>query len=297
MPSRRRTRRILAVSALASAVFTVTTLVTATGLAHIGTGSRPPAQPAITVGTAARSAHHHHFHSGGPELCRVTLRAPRPNRGRPLIVVLGASYTAGVGASTPAGSWAVRLAELLGARALTLGVPGAGYTEPGAQHLGPLTRELQRADVPALHPSLVVIQAGHDDWDVPPATETRNVTALVRRLMTEAPRARLAFLTVFSRPGASGFVLAHELAVDAAIVSAVHKTDPRAIVIDPLREHWQFPRFDGGLHPDTAGHLLIAERVAHALLHAVGHLSGQESRAQSQSVPHLSPASVSCTSL
>ncbi|MGH3157178.1 MAG: hypothetical protein ACRDNF_11455 [Streptosporangiaceae bacterium] len=65
-------------------------LVTETGLARSGTGSPPPAQPATIVRTAAHSRHHHHhhFHGSGPELCHVT---PRSGRGRPLIVVLGAS--------------------------------------------------------------------------------------------------------------------------------------------------------------------------------------------------------------
>src|SRR6266436_9631509 len=71
--------------------------------------------------------------------CRV-IPAHLPRGGtRPLLVVLGASFTAGVGAQSPADSWAVRLAELIRWRAVTLGVPGAGYTRPGVDDLGPLS--------------------------------------------------------------------------------------------------------------------------------------------------------------
>jgi lysophospholipase L1-like esterase len=279
MPARPRTRRALALTALAAALFTGSMLLTESGLASRGTGHPARSLPAI----AAVSGHRHRHL--GPELCRVT---PRSGHGHQVIVVFGASYTAGVGAHGPAGSWAVRLAELLGWRAVALGVPGAGYTAPGDQHLGPLAHELRRVDLTTLRPAVVVVQAGHDDWDVPRAVEEAHVTALVRRLRAEAPRARLVFLTVFSQPHTSGPMLAREQAVDSAIVSAVHRADPHAIVVDPLRGHWQYPRFHGGLHPDARGHLLIAGWVARALVRA-GVVPG--------AAANPGQASVSCTQL
>jgi lysophospholipase L1-like esterase len=252
-----------------------------------GTRSGPAAAQFTMVHGNARGDAHTLAHtgtSGAPALCRVT---PHGGAGRPLLLVVGASYTAGVGAHSPAGNWAVRLAELLGWRAVTFGVPGAGYVSPGRDDLGPVSRELTRVDVARLDPSIVIVQAGHDDWQVPPGTESARVASLVRLLEAEAPHARLVFLTVFSRPGASGAVLDRELAVDSAIVSAVRRADPHAVVIDPLREHWQFPRIDGGrgLHPTAQGHLLIAERVAHALGVKVTTAAGTSS------------SSVSCTSI
>jgi lysophospholipase L1-like esterase len=200
--------------------------------------------------------------------CRVTGDTARPAAARHLLVVLGASFTAGVGAPVPSDSWAVRLAELIGWPAVTVGVPGAGYTRPGLDQLGPLSRELSRVDLAAVHPSVVVIQAGHDDGRVPRAAEADRVAALVRRLRAEAPAARLAVLTVFSRPGASSAIVRAELRTDSVIVSAARQADPRVIVIDPLRGHWRFPRARDGLHPTALGHLLIARRVARALVRA-----------------------------
>jgi acyl-CoA thioesterase I len=200
--------------------------------------------------------------------CRV-IPANSPRGGtRPLLVVLGASFTAGQGAPHPANSWAVRLAELIGWRAVTLGVPGAGYTRPGVDDLGPLSRMLGRLHLAALHPALVIIQAGHDDWRVPAAVEAEHVASLVGQLRKEAPAARLAFLTVFSPPAARATTRAAEAVTDSTIVSVIRKTDPRAIVIDPLRSHWHFPRADDGLHPTARGDLLIAGRVARALIRA-----------------------------
>jgi lysophospholipase L1-like esterase len=214
--------------------------------------------------------------------CRVT-PTTSPHAGkRPLLVAAGASFTAGVGAPEPADGWAVRLAELIRWRAVTLGVPGIGYTRPGAGHLGPLSRLLDHLHLAALHPALVIIQAGHDDLRVPAAVEAEHVAGLVGRLRREAPAARLAFLTVFSPSTASAATLTAEAATDSAIVSAIRKSDPRAIVIDPLHSHWRFPRAIDGLHPTARGDLLIAGRVASALRRAgvVATSAAQPARAR-----------------
>lgn len=200
--------------------------------------------------------------------CRVT-PASSPRTGvRPLLVVAGASFTAGEGAPEPSDGWAVRLAELIRWRAVTLGVPGAGYTRQGVDHLGPLSRLLDHLHLAALHPALVIIQAGHDDQRLPAAVEAEHVANVVGRLRREAPSARLAFLTVFSPSAASAATRTAEAATDSVIVSAIRKSDARAIVIDPLRSHWQFPRAADGLHPTRRGDLLIAERVARVLTRA-----------------------------
>jgi lysophospholipase L1-like esterase len=205
-----------------------------------------------------------------------------------LLVVAGASFTAGEGAPEPADSWAVRLAELIRWRAVTLGVPGAGYTRQGAGHLGPLSRLLDHLNLAALHPALVIIQAGHDDQWVPAAVEADHVAKVVGRLRRETPSARFAFLTVFSPSAASPATRTAEAATDSVIVSAIRNSDPRAIVIDPLRSRWQFPRAADGLHPTPRGDLLIAEHVARVLTRAgvVATSAAQPAR-----------ATVTCTAL
>ena len=92
--------------------------------------------------------------------------SPSKLPGRPLMVVVGASFTAGVGASSPAASWAHLLAGYLGWRADVRGAPGAGYVRAGKDDMGP-SGSLAEVDLARARPSLVMIQAGHDDIGEP----------------------------------------------------------------------------------------------------------------------------------
>jgi acyl-CoA synthetase (AMP-forming)/AMP-acid ligase II len=78
------------------------------------------------------------------------------------------------------------------------GIPGAGYVRPGAGAGGPIAAEIVRVDLRSFRPSLVIVQAGHDDIGVPPALERRRVEQAVAMIHAEAPRARIAVLTVFA---------------------------------------------------------------------------------------------------
>jgi lysophospholipase L1-like esterase len=280
MALRLAARRVLGLTAVSAAVVICSTAAPEPGGASITARLEPGRLPSASLIRPGVSAAE----------CRVAPRVSSAGRPRPLLVALGASFTAGVGADRPAQGWAVRLAELIGWRAVTIGVPGAGYTAPGLGRLGPLAREVSRARLPAVHPSLVIVQAGHNDLRIPPEQEAARVARLVRRLRADAPGARLAFVTVFSRPGSAGLVLKRELSTDSAISSAIRKADARAIIIDPLRDHWRFPRDDGGLslHPDSRGHLVIAERVARALVRA---------GVVASAAPRPQPAMITCIRL
>ena len=108
----------------------------------------------------------------------------------PTVAIVGASYTAGVGPDNPEQSWAVGVARLLRWNAVVYGVPGAGYVHPSVSGHGPMTRMLTAEGLGKLDPSLVIIQAGHDDVGVPIAFEARRVAATVRQIQTEAPGPR-----------------------------------------------------------------------------------------------------------
>ncbi len=109
----------------------------------------------------------------------------------------------------------------------------------------------------ALQPSLVIVQAGHDDIGVPSALERRRVEQAVDVIRAEAPRAKIVLLTVF--PGRS-----HRGAyrTDLAIVAAARAADPAVIIIDPLAAGWRYAHVRDGLHPTAAGSAWIAARVA-----------------------------------
>lgn len=176
---------------------------------------------------------------------------------RPRLAVVGASFTAGVGAGQSR-SWAVLLARRLHWDAVVYGVPGAGYVRAGTRGEGPVVAEVDRVDLSALKPSLIIVQAGHDDIGVPPELERQRVERAIALIRAEAPRARIALLTVFA--GRSPRAAAYR--TDLTIVAAARSADRAAIIIDPLTAGWRFPHVRDGLHPTAAGSAWIAGQVA-----------------------------------
>jgi len=174
-----------------------------------------------------------------------------------LLVVVGASFTAGVGPGTPDGSWAVVLARYLHWNAVVYGVPGAGYVRPGITRRGPVLAELSRIDLTSLNPSLIIVQAGHDDIRVNPALEQRQVTSTIALIHAEVPQAQIALVTVFQGRAK----LANAWRTDWAIVSGATAADPNVIVMDPLAGKWAYQRSADDLHPTVAGSDWLAAKI------------------------------------
>ena len=107
----------------------------------------------------------------------------------PTVAIVGASFTAGIGPRHPAGSWAVLLARRLHWNAFVYGVPGAGYVHLGLGRKGPVAREIARVHLGTLQPSLIIVQAGHDDMSVPPDLERLRVEQTVAMIRAQAPNA------------------------------------------------------------------------------------------------------------
>ena len=116
---------------------------------------------------------------------------PGRRPGVPTVAIVGASFTAGVGAEDPAGAWAVLLARQLHWNAFVYGVPGAGYVHAGLGRKGPVSAEVNRVHLGALQPSLIIVQAGHDDMSVPPDQELIRVEQTVAMIRAQAPRAQM----------------------------------------------------------------------------------------------------------
>ena len=184
------------------------------------------------------------------------------DRGVPNVLIVGASFTAGVGPGRAAGSWAVLLARRLHWNAVVSGASGVGYVHPGIGRKGPVSAELARAGLRDLRPALVIVQAGHDDMAVPPGVERHRVEQTVAMIRAQAPRARIALLTVFA--GRARLPAAYR--TDRAIVAGGTAADPHVIVMDPLMSGWRFPRTRDGLHPSATGSAWIAGEVAQILL-------------------------------
>jgi lysophospholipase L1-like esterase len=187
-------------------------------------------------------------------------RGPRDVRA---LAIVGASYTAGVGPDSPSLSWAADLARKLRWNAVIYGVPGAGYVRTGTDGLGPMAQLLEVERLPQLAPSLVIVQAGHDDGGVPAPVERLAVLRTIDLIRMDDPRARIALLTVFSLP--TGSVPPALYDADRVIVTAARDADPRVIIMDPLTGHWKFQHADDGLHPTAAGDAWIARKVTSLL--------------------------------
>jgi GDSL-like Lipase/Acylhydrolase family len=177
------------------------------------------------------------------------------------VAIVGASFTAGVGPGYPDRSWAVLLARVEHWDAVIYGDPGAGYVRPGVQHMGPVAAELARVGLRPLDPDLVIVQAGHDDIGEPLQSVRLRVAQAIALIQAEAPRARIALLTVFG--GKSHAARVYQ--TDQAIVSAAQAGDPDVIIMDPLTGRWVFPRVHGGLHPTAVGDVRIELKVAEIL--------------------------------
>ena len=180
------------------------------------------------------------------------------------VVVLGASISAGTG-STPEQAWPAVVGRCLGRRVVVGAVPGAGYVATGRGAGGPVVRLLDQADLPRLDPSLVVLQAGHNDIDTPAPRLRAAVTTAVETAHREAPRAPVALITVVAHAGDPS---AAARATDATIVDAARRADPAVVVLDPLAEGWSFPRVADGLHPTAVGQRLLAGHVLDDLARA-----------------------------
>ena len=213
---------------------------------------------------------------------------PSRRPGVPTVAIVGASFTAGVGAEDPAGSWAVLLARQLHWNAFVYGVPGAGYVHPGLGRKGPVAAEITRVHLGELRPSLIIVQAGHDDMAVPPDLERLRVEQTVAMIRAQAPGARIALVTVFAGRERTQ-ALYH---IDQAIVAGAKASDPQVIVMDPLASAWRFPRARDGLHPSPIGNAWIAGTVAGILRqHGVRPApAGSDAALCTITVPRAEPA-------
>ncbi len=221
------------------------------GTALASGGSRSPGESSQTPATVVTA--------GGP--------AGAGGIRRPLLAVVGASFSAGVGAGSPHDAWPEDLGRLLGWRVEVSADPGAGFVNRGNDDLGPFARLASRLDLTRAHPRAIVIQGGHDDIGRPLSLIRARAQRLVGEIHREAPHALLIVLDVFvrgNRPSAAA------VATNRTIVAAAHRADPGVVVLQPLVGHWRFPRIGDHLHPTRAGDRWIARRLAAALWERLG---------------------------
>ncbi|CAM3906321.1 SGNH/GDSL hydrolase family protein [Tsukamurella ocularis] len=167
------------------------------------------------------------------------------------IVVIGASISTGYEVEGVVAY--PRMISAIAGRSVYLSArSGAGYND-GA--IAGLTRA---ANLPERDPALVVVQAGSNDVGASTTAIDSQVRQVITTVRSQAPKARVALITVFPTVHGSG---PNARATEAAIVGAARAVDPSISVISPLSEGWVYGTSSDG-HPDAAAHQKLAERVA-----------------------------------
>jgi lysophospholipase L1-like esterase len=218
--------------------------------------ARRMSRPSATVSSAdlddvgARAVHTVH---------REASSAPAPVA--PALVVIGASYAAGVGARAPEQAWPQLLAQHLGYRLFVSGDPGAGYVNPGMGRRGPFDRLAAAVPMARINPAVIILQGGHNDIGAPLALVADRVVSLVSSLHHRFPDTRLVVMSVFT----TGPATQAAEATDTTIVTAARLADPDVTVLDPLTGQWHFGHIADHLHPDPAGEIWLANHIGSRL--------------------------------
>ncbi|SOD71460.1 lysophospholipase L1-like esterase [Jatrophihabitans sp. GAS493] len=182
-------------------------------------------------------------------------------RSRRLLVV-GASYTEGLGASSPEQGYAYQLGRELGWPTTVDGASGTGFLNPGPRDQGTFAARIRRLPS-SVAPGIVLLQCGRNDAQYPGAEVRRAVISTIKLIRSLYPEAQLTFLGPI--PGA--LPVQPDLADDQRLLAQTARAE-RVPFIDPIAERWITPknerRFSGPVpaHPDDAGYAYIAGRVA-----------------------------------
>jgi acyl-CoA thioesterase-1 len=177
------------------------------------------------------------------------------------VLFIGASYTAGLGATPPTEGYAYVVGREPGWRTQVYGVAGTGFLNPGPH--GGQTFAQRVAHVPDhIHPDLVVFQGGRNDVAYPAAKLRAAAIATAELTRKRFAGAQIVFL---------GPIPAHvpappsQLAVASTLRSAA--TACHAVFLDPIEQSWITPENEKGFggpvpaHPDNSGYAYIAQRL------------------------------------
>lgn len=180
-------------------------------------------------------------------------------RPAPVALIIGDSYSAGVGATTPDRGWSSILDRELEWDTTVLSAPGGGYAKPGTNGQT-LEQMLADTDLTELRPDVVIIQSGYNDTSVRPE-ETRAAIRAMRTTLTERlPGVPVVVVGQFwpGEPTAASRAAAE-------IIQASWAGREDTLVLDPISDGWSsFDTIDDR-HPDDAGHALIAQKIIDAM--------------------------------
>lgn len=214
----------------------------------------PTATPAVTATTPTTSA----------AAARLGIELPA----KPVLLILGDSYTAGVGAARQDQGWAYVVARSLGYPTNIDGEGGTGFASGGgAQNDGGREFEVRLRETsknPRFVPNLLILQGGQNDARLNNPDELTTATAQT----IEAARRFWPGVQVVVLGPSAPQPLAEELrgantAIRAGAAAA------KAPFIDAYEAGWftgaNSPGFNAdGAHPNTAGHAYLAKKFLEA---------------------------------
>ncbi len=182
----------------------------------------------------------------------------------PTTVFIGDSYTAGVGASSPAHRWTTLVSKAEGWKEVDLGRGGTGYvTAAGLAACGQTycpDYQGMVGDAVTADPDIVVVAGGQNDftaWGQDPAKVRAGIASLYKDLRRELPTAVIYAVGPSTTGGIGGPVVG----MDAAVRAAAKAQDAHYVsLISPDVVRQSMVTADGG-HVDDAGHTAIADRV------------------------------------
>ena len=180
----------------------------------------------------------------------------------PVVAFLGDSYSKGIGASSNGQRWTTLVSAAMGWSELNLAEGGSGYT---TSYLGQKTDYGIKLDVlAAAQPDIVVVSGGRNDYEAGTASITGAVaSSLFAAIQSAAPNTEVLVTRPIwdsTEPPADFATLID--GVKAATASA----EARYLDIgEPLADHPDMIDPDG-LHPNNAGHRIIAGAVVSALV-------------------------------
>lgn len=185
--------------------------------------------------------------------------APLNLPAQPRVLLIGDSYTQGVGAVPESEGYAYKIAEPLGWTLTIDGFGGSGYANPTTYGAGIFASRLWKHPADAY--DLVVLQGSSNDAKYTDSVLAGDINMTLRTVQRRYPHAKVLMMGVTNPYGSPSPDLQR---IDGKLKS--YAAMYGVPFIDPLAEQWFVP--GGGkiyanptnYHPSNAGHQLMADR-------------------------------------
>lgn len=181
------------------------------------------------------------------------------------VLIVGDSYSTGVGSSTGEHGWAQDLVHDRHWDATIDAYPGTGYVDTGRPSTSYYAYEARIERKASTDPDLVIVQGSQNDWLVDAETLQRTVERALRTAQRQWPHAAIVALG----PSAPYPKAAETTGISASVAAGAATVG--VPYLDALSEGWFTPANsagyvsrDGG-HLDDVGYQYLADRVSRAL--------------------------------